>query len=87
MSTKEKIKLQIDEMDDQIGVWEENEGETKAGYKEKLAALKAKRNEIKAKYDELADATEEKWEEAKDVVSSASESFKEGFNKLKSLFD
>jgi len=51
-----------------------------------MADLKAKRNEIKAKYDGLADAAEDKWEEAKDVFSSAGESFREGFNRLKSLF-
>lgn len=91
MGTKEKVKKQIDEMDDQIGVWEarieSSKAEAKAEYKEKLAALKAKRNDVKAKYDELADATEEKWEEAKDVFSSASESFREGFGRLKSFFD
>jgi len=90
MNTKEKVKKQIDEMDDQIGVWEakiENvKTEAKVEYKEKLAALKAKRNKVKTKYDELADATEEKWEEAKDVFSSAGESFKEGFDRLKTLF-
>ena len=91
MSTKEKVKKEIDEMDDQIGVWEariENiKVKAKAEYKEKLADMKAIRNEMKAKYDELADAVEDKWEEAKDVFSAASESFKRGFNKLKSLFD
>jgi hypothetical protein len=30
---------------------------------------------VKDKYDELADAAEEKWEEAKDVFASASELF------------
>ena len=78
-------------MDDQIGVLEAKaesaKAEAKVEYKEKLADLKAKRNEMNAKYDELADATEEKWEESKGIFASASESFKEGFNKLKSLFD
>jgi len=91
MNTKEKVKNQIDEMDDQIGVWEARmesiKAEVRAQYREKLAALKVKRNEMKIKYDELADSTEDKWEEAKVVFSSASESFKEGFSKLKSLLD
>lgn len=90
MSTKEKVKKQIDEMDDLIGVWEAKiegiKAEAKAEYKEKIADLKAKRNKVKDKYDELADAAEDKWEEAKDVFSSASESFGEGFKRLKSLF-
>ncbi len=86
MSTKEKVKKQLDEMDDQIGVWEaktENaKVEPKAQCKEKLADLKAKRNEIKAKYDEPADATEENWGKSKSVFSSDYESFRE---RLKSL--
>ncbi|MGM0408651.1 MAG: hypothetical protein ACQERU_11745 [Bacteroidota bacterium] len=49
--------------------------------------MKSKRNEVKAKYDELTDATEDKWEESKSIFASASESFRKGFNKLKSLFD
>lgn len=91
MRTKEKIKKLIDEMDDQIIVLEtkvENVKETvKAEYKEKLSALKVKRDEFRASYEKLADATEEKWVEAKEVFVSASESFKEGFKKLKSLFE
>lgn len=91
MITKEKIKKQIDEMDDQIRIWEAKlasaKSQAKAEYYEKIADLKAKRNQVKAKYDELLDAAEEKWEDAKDVFSSASESFKEGFAKLKTLFD
>ena len=90
MSLKEKVKRQIDEMDDQIKVWEAKmdsaKAEAKAEYKEKLAALKAKRNDVKAKFEELSDAAEDKWEESKEVFASASDSFKEGFNKLKSLF-
>ncbi|MFO7526916.1 MAG: hypothetical protein R6W68_15790 [Ignavibacteriaceae bacterium] len=90
MNTKEKVKTRIDEIDDQIRVWEakiENvKAEAKVEYKEKMAALKAKRNDIKAKYDEFADASDHKWEETKDVFSEASESFKEGFSKLKTLF-
>lgn len=90
MNTKEKVKNQIDEMDDKIKVWEakiENvKSEAKVEYKEKLAYLKAKRNDINAKYNKMVDATEDKWEESKDVFSEASESFKEGFNKLKTLF-
>ncbi|MBN1118130.1 MAG: hypothetical protein JXA77_13055 [Bacteroidales bacterium] len=61
-------------MDDQIGVWEARidgtKAEAKAEYKEKMSDLKSKRNEVKAKYDGLADATEDKWAEAKDVFSS-----------------
>lgn len=90
MSIKEKVKRQIDEMDNQIDVleakFENAKAEAKVEYKEKLAALKSKRNDVKARFDKLADATEEKWEESKDVFASASDSFKEGFNKLKSLF-
>lgn len=91
MRTKEKIKKLIDEMDDQVNVLEtkvENlKGTMKADYKDKLSALKVKRDEFRASYEKLADATEEKWEETREVFVSASESFKEGFNKLKSLFE
>lgn len=91
MTTKEKVKNQIDEMDDQIGILEAKAESSKAEYKveikEKIAGLKAKRNEVKARFDELANATDDKWEESKRIFSSASESFKEGFSKLKSLFD
>lgn len=91
MNTKEKVKNQIDEMDDQINIWEAKiesvKAKTKVWYTEKLADLKSKRNEVKAKYDELDEAKDEKWEEKKDIFSAASESFRKGTNKLKSLFD
>ncbi len=91
MKTKEKVKKQIDEMDDQIRVWEAKadsaNAEAKAKYNEQLADMKAKRDEVKAKYDEMADEAEYKWENAKQVFSSASEYFKKGVNKLKSMFD
>jgi hypothetical protein len=91
MRIKEKIKKQIDEMDDQIGVWEakieSTKAEAKTEYKEMLAHMKAKRNEMKAMFGELVDAAEDKWEDAKVVFSSASESFRKGLIKLKSLFE
>jgi chromosome segregation ATPase len=59
----------------------------KSEYDEKIVDLKTKKDELLARYDRLAEATEENWEEVKDAFSSASESFKEGFRKIASLFD
>jgi len=91
MSIKEKVKQQIDEIDDQIDLWESRiesvKADAKVEYKKKLSDLKTKRNEIRRKYDELTDAAEERWDESKEVFTSASDSFREGFSKLKSLFE
>lgn len=55
-------------------------------YKQKLAELKAKRDDLKAKYQDLEKDSEAKWEESKKAFSSASDSFREGINEIRSLF-
>lgn len=60
--------------------------ETKAKFGEQLSALKASQKDLMEKYKNMSEASEEKWEETKAAFSAASESFKEGFEKIKSLF-
>jgi hypothetical protein len=87
---KNKAKDSIDEIFAKIDELEVKKdkaiGEAKIEYEEKLAELKTKKIELQAKYDKLVEATEENWEEVKVAFSSASESFKEGFSKIASLF-
>lgn len=59
--------------------------DAKSDYDEAIKELKSKKSEMESKLADLEDATEDKWEEAKIAFSSASDSFKEGFEKLKSL--
>jgi membrane-associated HD superfamily phosphohydrolase len=60
--------------------------ETKAKYERHLSALKASQEDLIVKFKNLSEASDEKWEETKEAFSSASESFKEGFGKIKALF-
>jgi hypothetical protein len=87
---KNKAKDSIDEIFAKIDELEVKKdkaiGEAKIEYEEKLAELKSKKIELQAKYDKLVEASEENWEEVKVAFSSASESFKEGFSKIASLF-
>jgi len=59
--------------------------DSRAEYEEKVARLKSQKNDLQEKYDNLIKASDEKWEEAKQAFSSASDSFKEGFSKIASL--
>lgn len=58
----------------------------KEEFDEKMAQLKTKKDELEAKLEEIEDDTEDKWDEFKDKLGDASQSFKEGFKKLGSLF-
>jgi hypothetical protein len=62
------------------------QGDAKSKYEESLKELESKKAGLEAKYTELENASEEKRDEAKHAFSSASESFKEGWNKIISLF-
>lgn len=87
---KTKAKESIDDIFAKIDELEVKKdlaiGQAKAEYEEKLVELKLKKDELVAKYDSLFAATEENWEEVKEAFSSASDSFKEGFSKIASLF-
>ncbi|MEA1874287.1 MAG: hypothetical protein U9N51_07670 [Bacteroidota bacterium] len=58
----------------------------KSEYLDKLSALKESRKDLQCKFDKLKNSTDEKWEETKNAFSSASDSFKEGFSDLFSMF-
>ena len=87
---KNKAKESIDDIFTKIDELEAKKdlaiGKAKAEYEEKLVELKSKKDELVAKYDSLLAASEENWEEVKGAFSSATESFKEGFLKIASLF-
>ena len=91
---KEKFRIEakqlIDNLVARIDELESKKENIKAGARkeleETLDTLKSKKELLKAKYDELTGSSEDKWEEAKEVFSSASESFKEGLGKIASLF-
>ena len=87
---KNQAKKSIDEIFAKIDILEAKKekavGEVKAEYEKRIIELKAKKIELLAKYNKLVSASEENWEEVKNAFSSASESFKEGFSKIASLF-
>jgi lipid II:glycine glycyltransferase (peptidoglycan interpeptide bridge formation enzyme) len=87
---KEKAKESIDAIFAKIDELEARKDQAiahaKLEYEEKLTELKAKKAELVACYDKLTEATEDNWEEVKETFSSASESFREGFSKIASLF-
>ncbi|MDX1333676.1 MAG: hypothetical protein R3252_11640 [Robiginitalea sp.] len=58
-----------------------------AEYEEAIGKLKAKKMEIEAQIDRMEDAAEDEWEDIKKTFSDASDSFREGFQKLGHLFD
>lgn len=88
---KNKAKENIDELFAKIDELEARKdkaiGDVKTGYEEKLAELKAQKEELVSKYNQLVDSSEENWEEVKETFQSATDSFKEGFSKIASLFD
>jgi hypothetical protein len=81
--TIDEIFVKIDELEAKK---DKALGHAKAEYEEKLSKLKLKKDELQIKYDKLVEASEEDWEEVKKAFSSASESFKDGFSKIASLF-
>lgn len=87
---KAKAAKSIDEVaakiDELKAKKESVEHHVKSDYEQAIKTLGNKKVEIQAKYDDLKDASEDKWEEAKEAFSSASDSFKEGLSKISSLF-
>ena len=86
---KQNAKNSIDEIFDAIERIQEKankiEGEAKDSFEKNLIELKALKKDVQAKYDKLEYSSEEKWEEVKNAFSSASESFKDGIKKIKSI--
>ena len=86
---KENAKKSIDDIFAKINELEAKKDnvkeKVKGDYNEIIADLKSKQDVLQTNYKELKNATEDKWEEAKDAFSSALESFKEGFVKITSF--
>ncbi len=87
---KEKAKKGIDEIFSKIEMLESKIEKTnekiRPEYEKSLAEIKLRKAELELKYDSLINASDAKWEEAKDAFTSSLESFKEGFTKLASVF-
>ena len=62
------------------------QGELLLKYESSLKDIEGKGAELKVQYAELENASEQKWDEVKKAFTSASDSFKEGFVKISSLF-
>jgi len=86
---RQNAKSTLDEIFDAIERIQEKankiEGEAKDSFEKNLIELKALKKDVQAKYDKLEYSSEEKWEEVKNAFSSASESFKDGIKKIKSI--
>lgn len=88
---KSKAGEMIDEADAKIDTLKTKKDEAKkrveSQYNEAIEKLKAKRSEIEAQIDRMDDAADDEWEDIKKTFSDASDSFREGFQKLSHLFD
>ena len=79
----DEIFLKIEELEnkrDKAG------DDIKNSYNEILENLKKKGAELQERYDSLQETSDDKWDEAKAAFSESTESFKEGFNRIFSLF-
>jgi len=81
--TIDEISAKINELKAKKESVKEN---AKSKYEETIRDLESKQTDLIAKYSEIENTAEDKLEETKEAFSSASDSFKEGFDKLKSLF-
>lgn len=77
-----ELFARLNELENQKDI---SEAEAKAEYDSKINELKTKKSELETKYAQLEDASEDKWEEAKEAFSAASEDFKTGFSKITDL--
>lgn len=59
--------------------------DVKAQYNDSIEELESRKLALEKKYAELENASEDKWKEVKGTFLSASESFNEGFKKIKTL--
>ena len=87
---KAKTNQLIDDVDAKIQEAKSKRDSLSADMKDKYASsidmLEAKKLELQKKCEELDSMSEEKWAEVKAGFSDASDSFKEGFMKLKGIF-
>jgi chromosome segregation ATPase len=87
---KARAKQKIDEFSAKINELKAERAaakeDSKSDYDEALKELESKKSELDNKYTELENAADDKWEEVKATFLSASNSFEEGFSKLKPLF-
>ena len=60
--------------------------EAKEEYEKKIAQLKLKKEDLMLQYSKLQNSTDDEWDDIKLAFSSASESFKDGFSKIASIF-
>lgn len=87
---KEAASKAIDQVGDQIDKMKakknEVSGQLREQYDSALKDLELKQAKMTEKYNEMKSASDDKWEEVKSTFSSASDSFREGFSKLSTLF-
>ena len=90
LQTIDKLFAMIDELEEKKAKIEEKKGEAydqlKEEYDEKMAELKLKKEDLMMKYRKLQDSADDEWDDVKMAFSAASESFKDGFSKLASIF-
>lgn len=91
---KEEIKAKatslIDEVAGKIQALKDKKANAEESAKKKydsaIAELERKKSDYEKKFSDFENASEEKWEETKMALSAASSSFKEGVDKIKSIF-
>ena len=87
---KEKSKQVIDNIFNQIDELgkKKNSTQSKIGeeYYNLIDKLNFKKDELKMKYETLKNASDEKWEEAKQSFDASLEYFKKGITELSAIF-
>lgn len=87
---REKAKSLVDDVFNRIESIEQKsvalKAEAKDVYEKELEELKVRRDEMLKRYEELNDSAESQWGEVKDAFSESADYFKEGFNRIFSLF-
>jgi predicted nucleic acid-binding Zn-ribbon protein len=83
-----KMKLQLDELNDKMEALEAKASDAKdaahAKYVEQMAALRAQSKETKAKFDDLVGAGEDKWDNVVTEMEKVRDAFVHSFNYFKS---
>jgi len=83
-----KMKLQLDELNDKMEALEAKASDAKdaahAKYAEQMAALRAQSKETKSKFDDLVAAGEDKWDNVVTEMEKVRDAFVHSFNYFKS---
>lgn len=87
---KEKSKQVIDDIFNRIDELEKKKNSTEAKVKEEyenlIDKLNSKKDELNMKYETLKNASDDKWDEARQSLDASLDYFKKGLSELSGIF-